>query len=150
MYLCKTFMTFSMLTLLTFPLLAKTPELGKYPKAYSSGDYKVTLLRIGKAEENTVLIKVDGIDNEFDGEIYKHIKKCDTTDCNSFKYETTEIPGKKRWWTIQQSSQWGYGNLKFFPPGIDKEHYLSTEKRPKDFNPEKFYNEYQGQIKKRK
>lgn len=101
-------------------------------------------------EDNTVLIKVDGLDSSFDGEIYKHVKKCDTSDCTSFKYETTEIPGKKRWWTIQQSTQWGDEYMKFFPPGIDKEHSLKEEKRPKDFDSGKYYETYQNQLKTRK
>jgi len=127
-------------------LLADNQEVGKYPKMFKSGDYTITILRLGKEEDKTVLIKVDGIDNEFDGQIFKHETKCDNTNCTSYKLETKEIPGKEKWWTIQSSRSWGsYDNLVFYPPGIDKKSEIYEIKRPEQFDSNKFYKEYLGQ-----
>ena len=125
---------------------AAEPKLGKYPTVYEGGDYTVTMLRLGKTSKQTVLIKVDGLDNDFDGEIYLHNQKCDNKQCNNFKYETKQVPGKKRWWTIQASSSYGgYSNLSMYPPGIDKKTSIHKVKRPKGFDAKKFYKEYLGQ-----
>ncbi len=129
---------------------ADKPELGKYPQVFSSGEYTVTMLRLGK-DDSTVLIKVDGLDNAFDGQIYKHTKICENTTCTTFKYETKEIPGKARWWTLQSSRPWGdYDNMSFYPPGIDKKLGISARQRPNNFDPGKFYQEYLGQKALRK
>ncbi len=129
---------------------AVQPELGKYPQMFSGDDYTITLLRLGK-DETTVLIKVDGVDNAFDGQIYKHTKICGNTACTNYKFETKDIPGKKRWWTIQSNRQWGeYDSMSFYPPGINKKHYISADRRPKDFDSQKFYQEYLGQKALRK
>ena len=129
---------------------AEPIELGKYPKVFSAGYYKVTMLRLGKGED-TVLIKVDGIDNEFDGQIYLHKRICDNTRCTNYKYETKEIPGKSRWWTIQSQRSWGnYDSMIFYPPGIDKKHDLGVDRRPDSFDPDAFYQEYLGQKALRK
>ena len=122
------------------------PEIGKYPHQYTSGDYVVTILRLGDESKNTALIKVDGIDNKHDGQIYKHTKKCQNKQCTSYIYETTEIPNKKTWWTINASISYAHTNLNFFPPTIDKKHSLNKSKRPKGFNSQKFYKEYLGQL----
>lgn len=129
---------------------AEQPELGKYPQIFSVDGYTVTLLRLGK-DETTVLIKVDGIDNAFDGQIYKHTKICENTPCTTYKFETTEIPGKQRWWTIQSSRPWGdYDSMSFYPPGIDKKYSLRQGARPDGFDSKKFYQEYLGQKALRK
>lgn len=131
--------------------IAGKVELGKYPQVFQSGDMIVTMLRVGKEKDNTVLIKVDGIDNQHDGQIYKHKKKCDNKRCTSYKFETKEIKGKKRWWTFQSSRSWGeYSYVTFFPPGISKKHGIYKTSRPKGFDPEKFYKEYLGQKALRK
>jgi hypothetical protein len=131
-------------------LSAAQPELGKYPKIFSTGEYTVTMLRFGE-DDSTVLLKVDGIDNKFDGQIFLHKKLCDNTPCTSYKYETKEIPGKERWWTFQSHRSWGsYDELSLFPPGIDKKHGLSSAKRPDKFDPNGFYQEYLGQKALRK
>ncbi len=134
--------------ILTFPLslLAENPEVGKYPTMFKSGDYTITMLRLGKKEDKTVLIKVDGIDNDFDGQIYKHITKCNNTNCTSYNLETAEIPGKKSWWTIQSLKSWGnYDNLSFYPPGINKKSRIYKINRPEKFDSNQFYQEYLGQ-----
>ena len=135
------------LSLLTSSLaFAAEPKLGKYPTVYEGGDYVVTMLRLGKKSAGTVLIKVDGIDNDFDGEIYLHKQKCDNKQCTNFKYETKQVPGKKKWWTVQStSSHGGYSNLAMYPPGIDKKSSIHKVKRPKGFDAKKFYKEYLGQ-----
>lgn len=126
------------------------PELGKYPQVYAAAGYTITLLRLGK-DDSTVLIKVVGIDNAFDGQIYKHKKICENTTCTTFKYETNEIPGKERWWTIQSSRPWGdYDSMNFYPPGIDKKFSIGPAKAPDNFEAEKFYQEYLGQKALRK
>lgn len=126
------------------------PELGKYPTIYEGDDYVVTILRIGDKEADTALIKVDGIDNEFDGEIYLHLKKCGDVNCINYKYETNEIPNKDRWWTVQSSRSWGeYDNIIIYPPGIHKKSPIHKVKRPKDFDSNKFYLEYLGQKTRR-
>jgi hypothetical protein len=131
-------------------VLAAPPELGKYPQVFKSGSYIVTVLRVGK-DESTLLIKVDGLDNAFDGQIYKHTQICENTACTNYKYETTEIPGKKRWWTIQSSRPWGdYDSMILYPPGIDKKQELYKDNRPESFDPLKFYMEYEGQLAIRK
>lgn len=137
---------------LIWPLLgqAAKPEIGKYPKVFESGNYTVTMLRLGK-DDDSVLIKVTGIDNELDGQIYKHSKICENTPCTTFKYETAEIPGKKRWWTLQFTRPWGdYDEITLFPPGIDKKHRAHPTKAPEGFDVEKFYQEYLGQQALRK
>lgn len=146
----KWIVTCFILVLLFGQVNAAQPELGKYPKIFSADNYKITLLRIGK-DESTVLIKVDGIDNEFDGQIFMHTKICDNTPCTSYKYETKEIPGKARWWTIQSSRPWGdFDSMSFYAPGIDERHYLSADRRPDKFDPNNFYQEYLGQKALRK
>jgi hypothetical protein len=125
-------------------------QLGKYPIVYEGDDYVVTILKIGNIESNTTLIKVNGIDNKFDGEIYLHIKKCDNTDCSNYKYETKEVPGKENWWTVQSTRSWGeYDNVILYPPGINKKISITKVKRPKDFDSDKFYSEYLGQKARR-
>jgi len=131
--------------------LANYEEIGKYPKVFESGDYIITMLRLGKEEDKIVLIKVDGLDNQFDGQIFKHHTKCDNTKCTVYKLETNEIPGKKRWWTIHSTESWGnYENLIFYPPGINKKSQLYKSQRPKQFDANKFYKEYLGQKALRK
>ncbi len=129
---------------------AEQPELGKYPQVFVSGSYTVTMLRLGK-DDSTVLIKVLGIDNAHDGQIYKHTKICENTTCTTFKFETKEMPGKAHWWTLQSTRPWGdYDNMSFYPPGIDKKMGISPTKAPDNFDPEKFYQEYLGQKALRK
>jgi ribosomal protein L35AE/L33A len=124
---------------------AEQPELGKYPKVFSADDYTVTMLRLGK-DDSSVLIKVDGIDNQFDGQIYLHKKVCLNTSCANYRYETTEIPGKEKWGTIWSVRSWGnYDEVSFYPPGIDKKHGLYKDKRPDNFDSNGFYKEYLGQ-----
>lgn len=144
------FLTFLLFVSIVHAAPESRPELGKYPQVYSSGNYKVTWLRIGKESEKKVLIKVTGVDNEHDGQIFLHEMKCDVSNCTSFKYETKEIPGKERWWTIQQTPNWDRPILKLFPPGIDKEGRLYELERPKDFDPNAFYDLYTAQKSKRK
>ena len=148
----KNFMRIIISLFLVLPVYsqAEQPELGKYPQMFSGDDYKITLLRVGK-DETTVLIKVDGVDNAFDGQIYMHTKLCDNTACTSYKYETTEIPGKEKWWTIQSSRPWGdYDSMSFYPPGIDKKYSIGAGNRPDGFDSQKFYQEYLGQKALRK
>lgn len=131
-------------------LYASSPKMGKYPQVFQGGDYIVTMLRLGDTEDKTFLIKVDGIDNDFDGEIYKHITKCNNKRCTSYKLETSEIPGKKRWWTIQSKNSWGNNDgLVLYPPGVDKKSFLYKTKRPEDFNSKNFYQTYLGQKAQR-
>lgn len=121
-------------------------KLGKYPQIYKSNDYKVTMLRIGDADDKTLLIKVDGVDNDFDGQIYFHETKCHDTRCSSYVMETKEIPGKAKWWTIQSTSSWSdFDNLTLFPPGVDKRSNLMKTDRPDDFDANAFYQEYLAQ-----
>lgn len=128
-------------------LLAEVPTIGKYPTMFKSGVYTITMLRLGEESNNTVLIKVDGIDNSFDGQIYKHVKQCENTNCTSYKYETKEIPGKEHWWTIQARDSWGdYENTSFYPPGISKKSSIYKIKRPANFDANKFYKDYLGQV----
>lgn len=129
---------------------AAQPELGKYPQVFVSDGYTVTMLRLGK-DDSSALIKVDGIDNAFDGQIYQHSKICENTPCTTFKYETKEIPGKARWWTLRSSRPWGeYDSMSFYPPGVDKKHSIGSAQRPDKFDSEKFYQEYLGQKALRK
>ncbi len=126
-------------------------NLGKYPTIYNSDQHKVTLLRVGKTEENTVLIKIEGVDNEHDGQIFKHKKICLDTKCNSYKYETLEIPKKEKWWTIQAVQKYSYTSVILYPPLINKKFQLKvSKKRVVKFNSKKFYDEYLGQLKQRK
>lgn len=125
---------------------AAQPELGKYPQVFVSDGHTVTMLRLGK-DDSSVLIKVDGIDNAFDGQIYQHSKICENTTCTTFKYETKEIPGKARWWTLRSSE---YDSMIFYPPGVDKKHSIGSAQRPDKFDSEKFYQEYLGQKALRK
>lgn len=142
---------FNIILLLPAVVMAKAPDIGKYPNIYKSGDYIITALRFGPVEDKTVLIKVEGIDNEFDGQIYKHTKNCLNSRCSSYRLETSELPGHKRWWTIQSSTSYGrYENLIFFPPGIDKKSDIFKTKRSKNFNAALFYKEYLGQKALRK
>ena len=124
---------------------ADEPKLGKYPKMFQADYYEVTMLRLGE-DDSTVLIKVDGIDNDFDGQIFLHKKLCDNTECTNYKYETTEIPGKTRWWTVQSTRSWGdYDNMILYPPGINKKSELYSSSRPDGFDSSAFYQEYLGQ-----
>ncbi|HED36139.1 MAG TPA: hypothetical protein ENJ08_18240 [Gammaproteobacteria bacterium] len=139
--------------MLFMPIISSsdTPEIGKYPSVYEGSDYVATILRLGKESEKTVLIKVDGVDNDFDGEIYLHTQKCDNTRCTNYKYETHEIPGKEKWWTIQVTAGgYGYENIIMYPPGIDKKTGIYKVKRPKAFDASKFYKEYLAQKSLRK
>jgi ribosomal protein L35AE/L33A len=93
-----------------------------------------------------VLIKVDGIDNQFDGQIYLHKKVCLNTSCTNYRYETSEIPGKGNWRTVWSIRSWGnHDEVSFYPPGIDKKHGLYKAKRPDKFDSNVFYKEYLGQ-----
>ena len=131
-------------------LFAETPNIGKYPTMFQADDYTVTMLRIGDKEDKVFLIKVDGIDNEFDGQIFKHETKCNVKRCTSYKLETKEIPGKKRWWTIQSTSTWGnYDGLILYPPGIKQKSNLYKVDRPKKFDAQAFYQTYLGQLTQR-
>lgn len=124
----------------------KKPELGKYATVYSSSDgHTVTMLRLGK-DDSTMLIKVEGIDNDFDGKIFKHTKICENTNCTTYKYETKEIPGKERWWTVRSSDLYGgYEDMTLYPPGINKKSSLGRAARPDSFDAEKFYQQYLGE-----
>lgn len=133
--------------LLSSAVHADTPELGKYPKRFVADNYIVTMLRLGPAEDKTVLIQVSGIDNEFDNRIFKHKMICDTSDCLNYKYETNEIPGKERWWTVQQETSWNYATQYFFPYGINQKYSLYETHRPNDFDAKAFYQTYIGQKK---
>ena len=148
----KIFMRVIVSLFLIWPVFSQAakPELGKYPQVFASGGYTVTMLRLGK-DDSTVLIKVVGIDNAFDGQIYKHTKICENTTCTTFKFETDEIPGKKRWWTLQSTRPWGeYDSMSFYPPGVDKKLGISPSRAPESFDSEKFYQEYLGQKALRK
>lgn len=126
------------------------PKLGKYPQVYQSGNYTVTLLRVGEVEQKNYLVRVEGIDNDFDGEIFLHRTLCDNTTCEKYKLETKQIPGKERWWTIQTTNDWASRTgLILYPPGIEQKQYLSKLERPKEFNPAAFYQAYLTQASRR-
>ena len=121
-------------------------KLGKYPQIFKTDDHMVTMLRIGDTDDKTFLIKVVGVDNEFDGQIYLHQTKCHDTRCSSYVMETKEIPGKAKWWTIQSTSSWtDFDNLTLFPPGVEKRSNLSKVERPDDFDSAAFFEEYLAQ-----
>ena len=130
------------LFVLLSPVLAyaeKQPELGKYPSVFTSLDgHTVTMLRLGK-DDSTMLIKVDGIDNDFDGKIFKHTKICENTNCTTYKYETKEIPGKERWWTVRSSNSYGsYDDMSLYPPGVNKKSSIGASRRPDSFDAKNF------------
>lgn len=92
---------------------AKDVEYGKYIYEYDADTYSVQMLRYGAEDQNQFLIKVSGIDNDQDGKIYLHTKKCDTTKCESYKYVTTEVhkPDGKQWFTIYNPGGWYNGDI---------------------------------------
>lgn len=121
------------------------PELGKYPTVYQSAEgHTVTVLRLGK-DESAVLIRVDGIDSNLDGRIFKHTRICENTPCTTYKYETKEVPSRERWWTLRSSRQWGSDEVSLYPPGVEKKYALYSGKRPEGFDAQKFYEQYLGQ-----
>jgi hypothetical protein len=122
-----------------------TPELGERPTFYVAGDYRVTTLRIGPDDEGTILVQTVGLDNDSDGKIYLHRKTCLNSACSIYRYETREIPGMERWWTIQAAIGFFGEELSFFPPEIDQRMELRQIDRPGDFNPQDFYDDYLGQ-----
>ncbi len=137
----------SLLTLYLSQAVAEQPALGKYPRLFVAGGYRVTILRIGQ-DDSSVLIKVDGIDNGLDGQIFLHKKLCDNKRCTNYKYETTEIPGNVRWWTIQSHRQRDdVDSMILYPPGVDKKYALHPDKRPDSFDAKAFYHTYLGQRK---
>jgi hypothetical protein len=139
------------LSILFLPnVYADAPKVGKYPKVFKSKDYTVTMVKLGATDDKVFLVKVDGLDNDFDGQIFKHETKCNNTRCTSYKLETKEIPGKKRWWTIQSTNSWGsYDGLILYPPGIDKKSDLFQVERPEKFDSKAFYQAYLGQKTQR-
>lgn len=88
-------------------------EVGKYIYEHKAGTYTVQMLRYGPESDNKFLIKVSGIDNDQDGKIYLHTKKCDTTKCEAYKYVTTEVhkPGGTQWFTIYNPGTWYRGDI---------------------------------------
>jgi len=88
-------------------------EVGKYIYEYEAGTYRVQMLRYGPESANQVLIRISGIDNEQDGRIYLHTKKCDTTRCDAYKYVTTEVhkPGGSQWFTIYNPGGWNAAEI---------------------------------------
>ncbi len=92
---------------------AHAEEVGKYVYEYQAGTYRVQTLRYGPEDQNQMLIKITGIDNDQDGRIYLHTKKCDTTRCDAYKYVTTEVhkPDGHQWFTIHNPGGWNEGGI---------------------------------------
>ena len=118
-------------------------EYGKYIYEYQADTYRVQMLRYGAADQNQFLIKVSGIDNDQDGKIYLHTKKCDTTKCESYKYVTTEVhkPDGKQWFTIYNPGGWYNGDILqpylVEPANKDEKIYMG-EKNQTDLDPNFF------------
>ncbi|MBK8188520.1 MAG: hypothetical protein IPK77_15400 [Cellvibrio sp.] len=125
-------------------------EYGKYIYEYQADTYRVQMLRYGAADQNQFLIKVSGIDNDQDGKIYLHTKKCDTTKCESYKYVTTEVhkPDGKQWFTIYNPGGWYNGDILqpylVEPANKDEKIYMG-EKNQTDLDPNFFVANYKKQ-----
>ncbi len=125
-------------------------EYGKYIYEYQADTYRVQMLRYGAADQNQFLIKVSGIDNDQDGKIYLHTKKCDTTKCESYKYVTTEVhkPDGKQWFTIYNPGGWYNGDILqpylVEPANKDEKIYMG-EKTQTDLDPNFFVANYKKQ-----
>lgn len=126
-----------------FSVQAET--VGKIAEVYQGDNIKITFLRYGDAKNEEYLLQVSGIDNEFDGLILKHKKVCGNTDCSTFKMETKDLKGKKRWWTFHQEKVWGGSTYYAFPYLIDKRVNLYKTKVDDKFNPLKFLETYKRQ-----
>lgn len=134
---------------------AKDVEYGKYIYEYEAGTYKVQTLRYGAEDQNQMLIKISGIDNDQDGKIYLHTKKCDTTKCDTYKYVTTEVhkPDGHQWFTIYNPGGWYNGDIlqPYLVESANKDDkiYLG-EKVQTDLDPNFFVANYKKQqgIKK--
>lgn len=92
---------------------ARAEEVGKYIYEYEAGTYRVQTLRYGPEDRNQMLIRITGIDNDQDGRIYLHTKKCDDTGCKAYKYVTTEVhkPDGHQWFTIYNPGGWHGGEI---------------------------------------
>ena len=88
-------------------------EVGRYIYEYDAGTYRVQTLRYGPESANQLLIKVSGIDNDQDGRIYLHTKKCDTTKCDTYRYVTTQVhkPGGTQWFTLHNPGGYSGGEI---------------------------------------
>lgn len=125
-------------------------EYGKYIYEYQADTYRVQMLRYGAADQNQFLIKVSGIDNDQDGKIYLHTKKCDTTKCESYKYVTTEVhkPDGKQWFTIYNPGGWYNGDILqpyLVEPANKEEKIYMGEKTQTDLDPNFFVANYKKQ-----
>lgn len=147
----------STLTLVTAAAIAQADdkvEVGKYVYEYEAGIYRVQMLRYGPADQDQVLIKITGIDNDQDGKTYLHTKKCDTTKCDTYKYVTTEVhkPDGHQWFTIYNPGGWYNGEILqpylVEPANRDEKIYLG-EKYQTNLDPEFFLANYKKQQGKK-
>lgn len=86
-------------------------ELGMYIEQYEgqSGTrtFEVKLLRIGEKSNEEVLMKVSGVDDPLNGQIYKYKKEWQSSakHLEQYIYVTTQVPGKERIATFHADKQ---------------------------------------------
>ncbi len=92
---------------------AQAEEVGKFIYEYQADTYRVQTLRYGPEDANQMLVRISGIDNDQDGRIYLHTKKCDTSKCDAYKWVTTQVhkPGGTQWFTIHNPGGWDAGDI---------------------------------------
>ncbi|WP_374013001.1 hypothetical protein [Pseudoxanthomonas koreensis] len=132
---------------------AKAEEVGKYVYAYDADTYRVLTLRYGPQDGNQMLVKISGIDNDQDGRIYLHTKKCDTSKCDAYKWVTTEVhkPDGHQWFTIYNPGGWSSGDILqpyLVEPSASGKVYL-REKVQTNLDPEFFLANYKRQQGKK-
>jgi len=133
----------------------KAQELGKYIEQYEgkkgARTFRIKLLRIGKKENEEMLIQVSGVDDPLDGKIYKYKKEWQRSEkrFKDYHYVTSQIPEKERYALFHSNTQYGSQVLKVYlmdDPSGAISIYPSDYQR--NLDPLFMYDQYKRQMEK--
>lgn len=134
----------------------QNPELGRYIDQYEgragARKLEVKVLRVGKKENEEVLIKVTGVDDPLDGQIFKYKKEWQSSDKhqNKYIYVTDQVPGKDRIATFHSDYSYGGQVLKvFLLDALYDPIYIYPKDYQENLDPNFMYAQYLEQQKER-
>lgn len=154
---CRLFITSFLFSFFCCGIPTYSQDLGMYVEQFEgkseSGTFLIELLRIGKEGSGEMLIRISGVDDPLNEQIYKYRKVWENNEerLKTYKYVTNEIPGTEIHTSFQSENEYGDQVFKLYLLNSpDEAIAVAPSTQPKNLNPDTIYAEYIEQKKKRK
>lgn len=150
------FITFCLFSFFWYEIPAYSQELGMYVEQFEaksdSGTFQIELLRIGRKGNGEMLIRISGVDDPLNEQIYKYRKVWENNEerLKTYKYVTVEIPDIDIHSTFQSENEYGDQVFKVYLLNSAHEAIsVSPSSHPRNLNPSALYKEYIDQQNRR-